>query len=329
MSTISWNKNPLILADKYSKDFKSYESYMKHCLNILKNINWLKRYQFEQGVSDLQYIEKFFNTFGMGFFDIASVFSDFNKKVLPKLSKENIKLMKTNRFYVDTINEFIMSMSDIFQNQNGYDSLLYGNNPKLLDFATKYQQVHYNVLSNNYEIDEDKFYTDDEIIDLILQEKIMIVEAFAKNTSYSTQEIMSMQSDGGIELIAHDFNGGYLGFGNSGDITGYFEAINKDEKTRWFIRNMLPLHFLRNDQLSFKIGDENNAEFCGYRADKYFMSVVDHISSISNLVERNFKKRRKVIPQNYLDLNKNIGQNSLKEKKDFENDTFINFDFEL
>lgn len=87
MATFSYNKNPKILASNFARDFKSFESYMKHCLNGLKRIDWFKVHQFDSSVSDFEYMEKFLQTQGFNIFEYLAIFSIFQDEVLTKIVK--------------------------------------------------------------------------------------------------------------------------------------------------------------------------------------------------------------------------------------------------
>lgn len=315
MSTFSWNKNPIILADKYAKDFRSYESYMKHCVNILKNINWLKNNNENAEIPDYQYIQKIFNTFGIGFFDMVGIFNNYNKNILPNIPLENIQLIQTNAFYLNTIEKFLHGLSNV----NGDSGNIITDGMKAIQnkHDDKYKQLYYRVLSTDFAVDKEKLYSEDEIINLIIAGKIIIVDSFAQG-SFTMQDIKSINNNGQVQLFDSDFYGGLVGFNGSGEITGYFEALSKEDKEKWFIKNMLPLKFLRKDNISFKIGDEGNKGFSGFRTDKYFNNVFEHINSLSVLVEKNFKKRKKYMPNNYQQLHFKVKDDALKEKQSFE-----------
>lgn len=313
MATFSWKKNPKVLANNFAKNFKSFESYMKHCVNGLKRINWFKAHQFDNNISDYDYMEKFLQTEGFNVFDYLAVFDMYGKMFLDKLDKNNFITIKTNEYYYDNASKFIEKVSYFKEN------LINNNNTSLSNLNYEqnyYKQLCHTVETVNFEIDYDKCYTNKEIMDLIMDNKIFIIESFTIKSNLSEFDILEKQYNGEIVLKSIDFGGRLIGFGVSGDISGYVEATSKEEKKEWIIKNMLMLKWIRNNIITFN--SVNNE--IGIHLNIDFYNILQHINLLSNAMEKHYKSKNKDIPQNYLSLISKIKINALQEKEVFEID---------
>ena len=71
---------------------------------------------------------------------------------------------------------------------------------------------------------------------------------------------------------------------------------------------MLKLQWLRDNGLSF--GNDDNVVIDEV---KFFSRVVDHIDVVCSAIEKNYKKRKKVIPDKYSVLLKGVKQKVKEE----------------
>ncbi|MBE5757484.1 MAG: hypothetical protein E7345_00950 [Clostridiales bacterium] len=315
MPTFSWKKNPLILANNFIKDFKSFESYMKHCVNGMKQINWFKEHQFDNGVSDYEFMEKFLKVEGLDFFAFARMFKYFNEEVLSSYNKDNLITIKTNEYYYDSVSQFIDNFNNANQEnliEGKYNSSLINS---LVDNKNYFMQLCHLIQTNKFEIDENRCYTNEEIIELILSGKILIVESFVIPSELQEDEFLKMQNKGEVIFKGRDFNGSSLGIYNCGDVTGYIEAGSNDEKLDWIIKNMLKLHWFRNNVI---MADSSKGENMIFPLDVEFDALYEHMNVVLDAVIRNYKKRKKNVPQNYLKLINEVKDNALEQKQIFE-----------
>lgn len=206
-------------------------------------------------------------------------------------------------------------MSDFVNNLTNDNNTNYFSN--LNNEKNYYTQLCHTILTNNFEIDENKCYTSKEIIDLILNDKIFIIDSFTTKTSLSEFDILEKNYNGEIVLKNRDFGGRMIGFGVSGDISGYVEAPSKEEKHEWIIKNMFMLKWIRNNKITF---DYNN-DATGIHLGKNFYAIFEHINLLSNAVEKHYKTKGKKIPEAYSSLINKTKIIASQEKEIFEMDT--------
>lgn len=322
----AWRKNPTILADNFVKDYKSCESYLKYCVNILNKLNWLKEHHFDKDIPTHLWIKEFLKIAGFDLIGFAGFFNYFNKNILPHFSLEDLKLIQTNQYCVDSVKEFLENFNNLSNNSITDGSAQIITNSRQHYFT----QIFHWVKPNNFAIDETKIFTDDEIIDLIYSQKLLIVDTIAKPSSISEEDLKLKHSLGEIEFLNRDFNGGILGVSSAGDVSGYVEASSEQERDNWIAKNLFKFQWLRESGLRF---DEHSRQDDCWQYDEsaYFSRVLEHLEVVCSAIEKNYKKRRKTMPDKYKTLLSSIKKSSLEQKNIFNNKnqttTFVVDDF--
>ena len=318
MATIS-TKNPLVLAGDFVKNYRQFESYMKHCLNILKTQNWLKEHQLDTEVSDYEYIREYMYKNGITPYLLFEANKLFTSKVVPTLPQEAMAIINTNRYYLDGLHNVMQMFAELGNISNrlvteGNNNLPAGKNIRQ---DNRFTRLYHQVLKNGQVDLEDKEYTEDEILELILMGKIMVVRSDIQRVNCSEQEILERIQEGSIDFVNRDFTGGFVFESNVGDSFDLFEAKNEDERRRWFAKNMLLLRYFRRCQMTF---DRQEKEDKMLHCYKSFDATSEHIDIVANEVVRNFVRRKKKVPENYSSL---IA--STKAKRDAEKQRFDAF----
>ena len=318
MSTIS-TKNPLILANDFAKNYKQFESYMKHCLNILKTQNWLKEHQLDASVTDYEYIREYMYKNGITPILLFKANQIFTEKVIPLLPQDRIMHINTNRYYCDGLAYAVKMFAEL----GNIDRLLAGDGSSNLPDArdkmkgNKFTRLYHQVFVNGDVPLEDREYTEDEILEMIISGKFMIVRSDVDRSSITDEEVVSRIQDGSIDFVNRDFSGGFVFESNVGDSFDLFEAQNEDDRKRWFAKNMLLLRYIRRKEMTFDREDKSDKML---RCYKTFDVTSEHIDTVTNEVLRNFTRRKKKVPDNYSSL---IA--TTKEKRDIEKQKFDGF----
>ena len=319
---IAWRKNPIILADNFVKDYKSCESYLKYCVNILKKLNWLKKHHFDKDIPTKDWIKEYFKISGYDLMGFSSFFNYYNKNILPTIPQEELKILKTNQYCVDSVKEFFESFGILT-----FDNAITDGSPQILQTQKKHQftQVCHIVKTNNYDVNEEREYSDKEIVDMIFDQKILVIDSFVKPSNIDEKILIEKYLRGEIEYLDRDFYGGIL-CSCAGDVAGYVESNSEYERDSWIAKNILKLQWLRDNGLSF--GNDDNVVIDEV---KFFTRVVDHIDVVCSAIEKNYKKRKKVIPDKYSVLLKGVKQKAKEENEIFNHSEicskFIDGDF--
>lgn len=331
MATIS-TKNPMVLANDFVKNYKQFESYMKHCLNILKTQNWLKEHQLDSEVSDYEYIREYMYKNGITPYLLFEANKLFTTKVIPTLPQDAMAVINTNRYYFDGIHSVLIMLAELGSIGNrlgsGNDNLP-ANKPS--SQSNRFTRLYHQVLKNGQIDLEDKEYSEDEILKLILDGKMMVVRSDVHRVACSEQEISKRIQEGSIDFVNRDFTGGFVFESNVGDSFDLFEAKSEDERKRWFAKNMLLLRYIRRYQMTFVRDDTEDKMLHCYKS---FDATSEHIDIVTNEVVRNFVRRKKKVPDNYSSLIATTREKRDAEKRKFDgfvpsnNVSIIDTDFE-
>ncbi len=320
MATIS-TKNPLVLASDFAKNYKQYESYLKHCLNILRTQNWLKDHQLDEGVSDYEYIREYINKNGISPTLLFSANKIFRKNVVSKIPEDKMHKVNTNRYYVDGLASAMNMLAEISRiptNSLGDGTNAIARRPSPRS-ENSFTRLYHKALINGVQL-EDREYSEDEIIDMIVSGSLMIVSSDTDRVSLTEQELIDGVNSGRIDFVNRDSSGGFVFEEDTGDSFDLFEAKNEEERKRWFAKNMLLLRYLRRNQMTF---DRQSDSGIMLRCYKTFDVTYDHMETITQEVGRNFVRRKKKIPENYICLANKIMQERELEKKKFDNPSAI------
>lgn len=323
MATIS-KKNPMLLASDFVKNYKQYESYLKHCLNILKTQNWLKEHQFDDSVSDYDYMSEFMYKNGIVPWVLFALNKKFKEDVIDKLPQEQIHKVKTNRYFCDGLFNAMKMFSEL---NDVIANALEGEYKNLPDKRkskedNRFTRQFYNVLLNGIAL-EDREYSERELIELIINGKLLIVSSDVERVGISEQELIDGINSGKIDFQNRDFTGGFIFESNTGDTMELFESQNEDDRKKWFAKNMLLLRYIRSRQMTFDRQDKTTYLAC----NKSFDATYDHIDTITSEVARNFTRRKKKIPAQYISLADRVKKESAEQKQIFDTmQTKQNFD---
>ncbi len=309
------------MASDFVKNYKQYESYLKHCINILRTQNWLKEYQFDKGVSDYEYIREYMNKNGISPTLLFSINRVFRKNIVSQIPEDKLHKVITNRYYVDGLASAINMFAEIARISNvslgdGANTLAKRTSPRQENSFTR---LYHKALLNGVKL-EDREYSEDEIIDMIVAGSLMVVSSDVDRVSLSEQELIDGVNSGKIDFVNRDSSGGFVFEQDTGDSFDLFEAKNEDERRRWFAKNMLLLRYLRNSQMTFdRQGDSGIMLHCY----KTFDVTYDHIETITQEVGRNFVRRKKKVPDNYSSLATQIMKERELEKKKFDSPSMV------
>lgn len=311
MSTIS-RKNPQIMAQDFLRDFRQFESYLKHCINILKTQVWLKDNQFNEEISNYDYITELFYKLGNNPLMLMNLYSFYKKDVIDKLPKENIVKVSTNKYYIDGLSSFVQSFSN-FSNDN-----LIGDNLPETKKTHQFNRLFHLMYCNHFEFDQSCEYSEGEILNLISQGKAFIIESAIEKSEISEQEIINRLNEGTIEFVDRDFTGGYVFASNTGDVFDWFETANEEERRIWFAKNLLFMNYIRKNRLSFnKNIDKKTMLDCCYSFD----ITINHIDRIIAEMKKLLKKKKGADYNKFWNLIKEIVEEKDLLKTVFDSDS--------
>ena len=161
------------------------------------------------------------------------------------------------------------------------------------------------------------------LIELIINGKLLIVSSDVERVGISEQELIDGINSGKIDFQNRDFTGGFVFESDTGDTIELFESQNEDDRKKWFAKNMLLLRYIRSRQMTFDRQDKTTYLAC----NKSFDATYDHIDTITSEVARNFTRRKKKIPSQYISLADRVKKESAEQKQIFETmQTKQNFD---
>lgn len=305
MATIS-RKNPIILANEFVRDFRQYESYMKHCVNILKTQNWLRENQHNSEVSNYKYMKEYMYKNGIDQMYLFGLNKMFSRDVLSKISPEQIHKINVNKYYVNGMATFADMISEISQIGG---NLITGKREQKDGEMTNVNQprafkklFHNVIIRDGVQIDAYRDYTEQEILQMIFDGDIMIVKSDVENSTITREELASKVMAGNAHFVDRDFSGGFIFESDMGDTFDLLEAKSEEERQVWFAKNMLLMQYLRKI-LCF---DASQFQEGMIKAYSTFAITDEHIDEIIRAVRSSFSKRKKRYPVHYSELAKTI-----------------------
>ena len=310
MSTIS-KKNPQILAQSFVYNFKQFESYVKHCINILKNYNWLKNNQFNNTISDYDYMTTFFNYTGILPYELIVLYNQYLKDFVSNLPATELSKLKTNQYYPSASSLYKQVFSGINKNNNNHSL-----NSSLNNNISELAQLSYVVIVNDFSVDKNREYNKEEILNLIKEGKILIVQTETETVFIDNNLLLSRCENNEIEFIDKDLSGGFIFESNTGDIMEFFETANEQEKQIWFFKNYLFIDYIRKNYLSFN--SSSHIDF-GIKLEKSFNQTYEHLNFILKETKRQLKKKNIKNINQFSALIKLIEQDMEVQKINFEN----------
>lgn len=294
MSTISNNTNEA-LVKKFVKHPRQFESYYKHCINILKEYTWMKKNQYNVEISNYEYISRFVNYYGISQYLFDVLFDDYKNTIINNNPKHSLLYLHSNIYYPDNIEYF---MNKILIDENKLPDCKHNLNFKRLDFS---------IITNN-DLDLNREYTLNDIYNLIINKEITVIDCHLSNTKIDINEV-NFNSNNRI------FKGRncceILEFDNTPTETYY--SLNDQNKELWTKIFEPFCDYLRLYAINFNEYKKNHINM---NAD--FYQVLTHINDINKATLKYYKKRKKEIPLIIKNtLNKNL-QLIEKYQKDFD-----------
>lgn len=294
MSTISNNTNDA-LVKKFVKHPRQFESYYKHCINILKEYTWMKRNQYNDEISNYEYISSFINYCGMSQYFFTFLFDYYKKNSKNNIPKNLFLNLQSNIYYPDDIEYF---MNNITIDKNKLPDSKYTLNFKRLDFN----------IATNKDLDLNKEYTLNDIYNLTINKEITVIDCHLSNTAINIKEVdfnsneRLFQSRNCCEI---------LGFDNTP--IELFYSLNNKDKEIWTKIFEPFCNYLRQYAINFDDDKINHINM-----NKDFYQVLTHINDMTKEIFKYYKKRKKEMPS----IIKNTINNNLtfveKYHKDFD-----------
>lgn len=315
MSTIS-NKDIQTLVSKYIKNFNKFESYMKHCVNILRNLNWLMENQFNTQINDYEYMQIIAQNICLGRFFMLQLYDTYYHDCVKKISEESKKHIKTNIYYCDDMYDIMNIFKDLARIQDKIAAS--SENQEISHIEENHNVNHsfctmmYLIIENDYILDENREYTFDEVYHLVLEQKIIVVDSYIEPSNINEIQLIEGIKEGKL-IFVNSRTCPILG-NNYKSVDSFYDMQGTDEQKLWYVTNMFFCRYIRYSQMNFINCERSNGIHCY----KDFYETVSHILEIINKLERNYKKRRKIIPKKYEDLIKNILGIVKKEKNRYE-----------
>lgn len=291
MSTISNNTNEA-LVKKFVKHPRQFESYYKHCINILKEYVWMNENQYNEEITNYEYLTKLMNYHGLSQFILSDQFNNYENIIIDAFPKQTIITIHTNIYFPDKLDVFMTNLSI--------------DHSKLPDKNIKYKikRVDFNIFTNR-KIDQNKEYTIDEIFSLVHNNDIFVINGYLSdyelknNESFENKIFMNRKC---CQILELDNISAEL-----------FYSLDNKNKELWTIIFEPFCQYLRIYALNFNKQDND----C---IDMYhdFYDAYNHIKELIELLLKYYNKKRKEPPY----IIKNTLQNHLqlieKYKIDYE-----------
>lgn len=306
MITIS-HKNINTIVDEFIRKPNNFESYMKYCINILKNINILKMNKDTE--TDLyEYFKIILNYTNPNV--LIYLYDDYRKDVIKNISTIDIK---TNVLYIDKIRSFTESMQEfmssekITKNENIYFSRMMC---KLYIDSDK-------ISNKSSIIDTDKTYTINELFDMCNKENITIVDSYVKSEDINAYDVVKGLKSG--ELVISKSSLTDLDFDEK-IISDYNTCKNEFDRKIWYIMYSSFLKYIKENKMFF---DDEDHEWA-YNFKYEFDSTINHTIDIINTYKSKYRKKKKQIPNKQQQIiNETLNKINIEKDKFYTQDVML------
>ena len=284
MSTISKNTNEA-LVKKFVKHPRQFESYYKHCINILKEYVWMNENQYNEEVENYEYLTAFMNYYGINQYILDTLFTEYKNIIINLIQSQSIKVIHSNIYFSNQLEDFK---------------------------TTKYKRVDFNIITNK-ELDTNKEYTINEIVELVNKKEIFVI-----NNTLSDYELKSNE-DINNKIVKVIKNSQVLKFNNTA--AEIFYSLDNKNKELWTIIFEPFCQFIRISLLNF-----NNQDNKCINMYQDFNKTYDHIKELTELLLKYYSSRKKEPPYIIINtLNENL-QSIEKYQREYQ---IINLEKEI
>lgn len=264
------NKQMFTLLKDFTRHPRTFESYSKHCQNILNSLSWLQDHQFDDSCDSYEYLVKLLSCYKCSDVVLQDVFSDYQKEVVDKVLERNKKTLHSNLYYYD----LVASQSSL----KDLDSLV-STSPK----TPVYRRLEYTILNPLVDLDLNREYSFEEIYQLAREGIITVLDSHLSSSKSSLQE------DGRVYLNYR--NPYWIGVNDSKTIDQLSSIPNLQAKEKWGTIFEPFCQFVKKQAVSFSPNPEKRTQF------NDIQEVEDHLQSITGAMERYYRKHQTLQPE--------------------------------
>lgn len=255
----------------------------------------MKRNQYNDEISNYEYISRFVNYYGMSQYLFDDLFDDYKNTIINNIPKNSLLYLHSNIYYPDNMEYF---MNKILIDENKLPDCKHNLNFKRLDFS---------IITNN-DLDLNKEYTLNDIYNFIINEKIIVIDSHLSDIAINIKKVDFNSND---RIFKDRKCCGIFGVDNT-PIELYY-SLNDQNKELWTNIFKLFCDYLRFNAINFDEYKKNDINM-----NKDFYRTLAHINDITKATLKYYKKRKKEIPsiiKNTLDSNLQLVE---KYQKDFD-----------
>lgn len=253
------NKQMFTLLKDFTRHPRTFESYSKHCQNILSSLSWLQEHQFDDSCDSYEYLVKLVSCYKCSDLVLEDLFSDYQREVVDKILDRNKKTLHSNLYY--------------------YNLTGSQNSPK----EPVYRRLEYTILNPSIDLDLSREYSFEEIYQLARAGIITVLD------SHLSFQQSTLQDDGRVYL---NYSNPYWIGVNDSKTTDQLSFIpDLHAKEKWGTIFEPFCQFVKKQAVSFSPNPEKRTQFNDVQ------EVESHLQSITDAMERYYRKHQTLQPE--------------------------------
>ena len=264
------NKKISTLLKDFTRHPREFESYSKHCRNILNSFVWLKEHQYDSSVDSYDYLVKLLQHYSYSDYILQSMLVDFQKEVVAKVPDDEKTVLHSNLYYYDVTGS-MNSLHDL-------DSLATVN-PK----NPVYRRLDYTILNPTVDLDLERGYSFDEICKLAQEGVIIVLDNHLSSERSQTQE-----NDGCVYLVHSD----PYWIGNESRVVDQLYSFSDPSlRSKWGIIHKPFCQYVKEQCVDFDSDQEKNNQM------KDLLLTEKHLQEITDGMIGYYHKHHKPFPK--------------------------------
>lgn len=264
------NKQISTLLKNFTRHPREFESYSKHCCNLLNSFVWLKEHQYDSSVDSYDYVAKLLQQYSCSDFILQDMLVDFQKDVVANIPEEEKKILHSNLYYYD-----VAGSANSFQDLNSLATV----KPK----EPVYRRLDYIILNPTIDFDFKREYSFDEISKLAQEGVITVLD-----NRLSDERVLSHPEEGRVYVE----NSSPYWIGNDSRVVDQLYSFTDPTlRSEWgMIHNPFCL-YIREQRVNFDVDQKSHNQM------KDLLLTEKHLQEITDAMIGYYHKHHKPFPQ--------------------------------
>ena len=262
------NKQVATLLKDFTRHPREFESYSKHCRNILDAFVWLKEHQYDDSVNSYDYVVRLLQYYRSPDWILESMLIEFQKDEIANIPDDQKTVLHSNLYY---------DVTSSMDSPRDLDSL--AMNPK----NPVYRRLDYIILNPTIDLDFSREYSFDEISKLVQENVITVLDNYLSNKRVSSQP-----KEGRIYLK----NTCPYWLGNKSKVVAQlYSCSDPTVCSKWGIIYKPFCEYIRKQYVNFDFNPKKNNQM------KELLLTANHLQEITNEMIRYYHKHHKPFPK--------------------------------